>query len=138
MDCFLVTFPPGALGLPAVRLKFCVLSLRLSGRTLPLLAIVFDNLSVWQKRRRRILTNLRLAERKLDTSENRCSWLLASSFTLTSARAIISSSSRFCSTTGILLSLDSYSSDWKDNRFLSLLPTSMSSAGRQAGLSPVT
>lgn len=38
MDCFLVTCPPGARGLPEVRLKFCVLSLRLGARALPLLA----------------------------------------------------------------------------------------------------
>lgn len=40
MDCLLVTCPPGARGLPAVRLKFCVLSLRLGTQALPLLASV--------------------------------------------------------------------------------------------------
>jgi hypothetical protein len=38
MDCFLVTCPSGARSLPEVRLKYCVLSLRLGGRALPLLA----------------------------------------------------------------------------------------------------
>jgi hypothetical protein len=37
MDCFLVTCPSGARNLAAVRLKYCVLSLRLGGRALPLL-----------------------------------------------------------------------------------------------------
>lgn len=38
MDCFLVTCPPGRKAMPAVRLKFCVLSLRLGGRALPLIS----------------------------------------------------------------------------------------------------
>jgi hypothetical protein len=38
MDCLLVTCPLGARKLPEVRLKYCVLSLRLAGRALPLLA----------------------------------------------------------------------------------------------------
>ena len=38
MDCLLVTCPPGARGLPEVRLKYCVLSLRLGAHALPLLA----------------------------------------------------------------------------------------------------
>lgn len=38
MDCFLVTCPPGRKGLPEVRLKFCVVSLRVDGRALPLVA----------------------------------------------------------------------------------------------------
>ena len=38
MDCLLVSCPSGARGLSAVRLKYCVLSLRLGDRSLPLLA----------------------------------------------------------------------------------------------------
>jgi hypothetical protein len=38
MDCLLVTCPPGARHLAAVRLKYCVLSLRLGEHALPLLA----------------------------------------------------------------------------------------------------